>query len=97
MRRKFTQPILDSSSPEDSSEGYGGDTPSPKPTQGWESGSYSTERELTDFNSPGPSEGGASVDSGFVKAKNQAPLLKQVITTKNGNFHGVFERDQKLK
>jgi len=66
----------DSSSPE-SSEGYGGDTPSPKPT--WNITDHN-ERDISDFNSPGPSEGGTSVDSGFVKAKLQPTLLKQTKT-----------------
>ena len=75
----------DSSSPE-SSEGYGGDTPSPKPNQSWNHLDHHNERDISDFNSPGPSEGGASVDSGFVKAKLQPSLLKQVHLSEIATF-----------
>merc|ERR1719410_1882836 len=49
------------------SEGYG-NSPSPKPQKEWNVDDYSSSSQPpTDFNSPGPSEGGTSVDSGFGK------------------------------
>ena len=62
---------------EESSEGYCGDTPSPnpRPNDSWngiENGSL-IDRDATNFNSPGPSEGGTSVDSGFGKSKSPNP------------------------
>ena len=49
------------------SEGYG-NSPSPKPQKEWNVDDYSGgSQPPTDFNSPGPSEGGTSVDSGFGK------------------------------
>jgi len=61
----FTQ--LRNESELEESEDYG-NSPSPKPQ--YRELLNTTERvELEDFNSPGPSEGGTSVDSGFGKAK----------------------------
>lgn len=84
----FTQLRTENVSPgmsgEESSEGYCGDTPSPNPRQdGWtiETGSL-IDREATNFNSPGPSEGGTSVDSGFGKSKSPNPPQNKQLSEK---------------
>lgn len=82
---KLTSPngMTHTTSGEESSEGYCGDTPSPNPRpndDSWniENGSL-IDRDATNFNSPGPSEGGTSVDSGFVKSKSPNPNQNRTI------------------